>query len=158
MSQQRTRHVSEAAKRFKQISCLLEKAKSKREPSAAKVLFIFRKIWLTSPLGISHNTIVYCECMGRRWLQPFGVWTCEIFELSKDHWHEPKWQRNENLDVTWSFWTHREISTHARMRTLVKLCTQARLVFPLTQDSCNSASLNSLTLGSFSACHQEAWE
>lgn len=96
--------------------------------------------------------------MGRRWLQTFGVWTCEMFELSKDHWHEPKWQRNDNLDVTRSFWTHREISTHARMRTLVKLCTQTRLVLPLTQDSCNSASLNSQTLRSFSACHQEDWE
>lgn len=156
MSQRRTRQVSEAAKRFKQISCLVEKAKSKREPLAVKVLWIFTKMWLTSPLGRSHNIIVYCKCMGRRWLQTFGVWT---LELSKDHWHEPKWQRNDNLDVTRSFWTRHEISTHARMRTLVKLCTQTRLVFPLTQDSCNSEnSLNSLTLRAFSACHREDWE
>lgn len=51
---------------------------------------------------------------------------------AKEHWRAPKRQKG-NLEMTPSFWSHRAICTHARIPTLVKLCTQTRLVFLFTR-------------------------
>lgn len=55
----------------------------------------------------------------------------------------------ETLKSTRSFWTHRAICTQAGIPKLVKLFTQTQLVFALTGDSCNTASLNSVKPNSF---------